>query len=154
MKTDIKSLLEFAGVDISAGKAKQLVEMYSKEADLASAVQDLELNNVGFIDGQIYVHDETTIGDRDVYWEWSENDGYIGHHDIDGNDFPPEVKQGIDRKLAELDPVKNSGKYEEEFSQIEELRASYNAHRDKQDTEEGRGDYERDLQKDKRFEDR
>jgi len=35
MKTDIKTLLEFAGVDISKGKAKKLVEAYSDSVYLS-----------------------------------------------------------------------------------------------------------------------
>ncbi len=42
MKTDIKSLLEFAGVDVTQGKAKQLVEADGRihEDKIKEAVQD------------------------------------------------------------------------------------------------------------------
>ena len=154
MKTDIKSLLEFAGVDTSAGKAKQLVEMYSKESDLTNAIDNLEFENVFYHDGQIYVRNEITIGDKDFYWEWGEKDGYIVHHDADGNDISPEEKERTVQRLTELDPVKNSGEYDEEFEQIAELRQSYNTYRDKEETENMRGDYERDQRKDRKMENR
>lgn len=131
-------------------KLSEILETYSAEGDLEAAIdRELpDLENVGFIDGHIYVHDETTIGDVPVYWEWSEKDGYIVHHDTDGKDLSSNIQRIVTQKIKEMDPVHKSGKYDEEIEQIEELRKSYNEFRRKQDYEDERGDYEYQRRKD------
>lgn len=130
-------------------KLRDILETYSHEDDLQSALSDRmdELPNAGFIDGAIYIHDETTIGDVPVYWEWTEKEGYVVHHDTDGKNLSPNIQRIIDQKLKEMDPVK-SGKYDEQIEMIDDMKEKYNKFRQKQDDDEGRGDYEYQRRKD------
>lgn len=100
--------------------------------DLENAMDGLEDEFkkafVGLVGEEIYVHDETTIGDVPVYWEWTEKQGYVIHHDVDGKDLSPNIQRIVSQKLKEMDPVHNDYKYVEQVDWVKELLAAYDKH--------------------------
>ncbi len=161
MKTDIKTLLEFAGVDTSKGKAKKLVEMHNDDNRVTFTVEVIDPQEGE--PAELFLSADARFSEDGPGMGSSAGGGYTEVEDFKveqpfqlkgeqfkvGDHFEPMYFQGKIDPAFEKDPedfiMNQTGGGHEQWDQKALVR---------QDSEDARGDHERDLQKDQRFEDR